>query len=267
MKYNVVVWPRRSSQVTFKELAAAFTQVLSCTSSNTFITDPDTTNIVLGANDSLFEPRTIPENSIIVNFEQLGPGQFWNKPKYIQLLKNYPVWDYSLSNIKYLSSLGITDISKIDIGYTLNLETCPPAPVHQDIDVLFFGALNKRRRDIGITLKSLGLKVVFTANCFGEKRDLLISRSKVVLNIHYYESKILEVVRLSHLLANKKCVISEQGNEDCVNKVWGRGLVLCDYSEIVSNVLIYLFCDKQRHEQEERAYDFIIQHPLLLPVV
>lgn len=269
MRYHIVVWPRRSSRLTFKELSDSFVEYLSlrfeCTKSEEFSTDSETTNIVLGANDSIFEPRPIPSNCIIVNMEQLGKDQLWSDNKYIDLLKKYPVWDYSTSNIEQLANLGITKVKKLEIGYTLSLETCQPKNI-QDIDVLFFGALNKRRRDILSKLKSIGYKVHFSANLFGTTRDVMIARSKIVLNIHYYESKILEVVRISHLLANKKCVISERGCEDNVNKVWEEGVVLCDYDEIVSNVMIYLFSDERRKNQERKAYEFIRKHPLSLPL-
>ncbi len=271
MRYNVIVWPRRSSRITFKELADSFVELLSkqfiCILSEDFSKESDTTNIILGANDSIFVPREIPKNSIIVNLEQMGTGQMWDNPKYINLLKRYPVWDYSSSNIAYLKSLGVTDISKMEIGHTKSLETCAGFNEHpQTIDVLFFGAMNQRRKYILIKLKSMGYNVVFTSNTFGEERDQLIARSKIVLNIHYYESKILEVVRISHLLANKKCVISERGNEDHVNEEWSKGVMMCDYDEIVSNVLILLFSDSKRKEQEMAGYSFIIQHPLVLPI-
>jgi hypothetical protein len=194
----------------------------------------------------------------------MGNGQIWDDPKYINLLKTYPVWDYSSSNITYLKSLGVTDISKMEIGHTKSLETC--SKQLQTIDVLFFGAMNQRRKYILIKLKSVGCNVVFTSNTFGEERDQLIARSKIVLNIHFYESKILEVVRISHLLANKKCVVSERGNEDHVNKEWSKGVVMCDYDKIVSNVLILLFSDSKRKEQETAGYEFIKQHPLVLPI-
>lgn len=269
MNFNVMVWPRRSALVTFAELADSIVDIISknysCKKSITFAEEPQSVNIILGANDSLFVPMEIPPNSIIVNMEQLGDGQYWSNPRYIELLKKFRIWDYSQLNIDYLISRGVSRIDKIDIGYTQSLETCTAADI-QDIDVLFFGAMNSRRRNIEIRLRELGLKVTFVSNVFGQERDILISKSKIVLNIHYYDSKILEVVRLSHLLANKKCVISERGSEDEVNKLWSQGAILCDYSEIISNVLIYLFSDHNRRAQEEAGYKFICKHPLALPI-
>jgi O-methyltransferase/8-demethyl-8-(2,3-dimethoxy-alpha-L-rhamnosyl)tetracenomycin-C 4'-O-methyltransferase len=44
---------------------------------------------------------------------------------------------------------------------------------------------------------------------YGAERDALIARAKVVLNMHYYDSSIFEIVRVSYLLANRKAVVAE----------------------------------------------------------
>lgn len=264
--FNIVIWPRYSAQVTFKEIASGFAETLNCSCSENFITDNNVINIILGANDSIFVPLVIPMNSIIVNFEQITVKPNWDNNKYIELLKNYPVWDYSDINIEYLQTIGI-NARKLTVGYSPCLETCISFDTIPDIDVLFCGALNDRRDYLRKKLKSLGLYTVFVSNVFGEERDRLIAKSKIVLNIHYYDSKILEVVRLVHLLANKKCVISEKGSEESINNIWAKGVVLCEYDEIVSNVLIHLFDDKKRHKQEITGYSFIKNYPLILPEI
>jgi hypothetical protein len=43
---------------------------------------------------------------------------------------------------------------------------------------------------------------------YGEARDSLISRSKIVLNVNDDRGDIFEIVRVSYLLANKKAVVS-----------------------------------------------------------
>ena len=48
-------------------------------------------------------------------------------------------------------------------------------------------------------------------NAYGGKRDALIARAKVVLNIHYYAAQVFEIVRVSYLLANSKAVVTEIG--------------------------------------------------------
>lgn len=273
MKYHVVVWPKYSAQVTFAEIARSFHWFVSvcnsyqCTLSDAFSNDPGTTNIVFGANEILYKPIPMPDNCIIVNLEQMGEGQLWSDSKYIDLLKKYPVWDYSISNIKYLLDSGVKKVSKFTIGYTKALETCAAVkPADPAIDVVFFGALNNRRTKIRDQLTQRGMSVVFANNVFGDTRDRMIANSKVVLNIHYYESKVLEVVRISHLLSNSKCVVSEPSCESEVDTVWGSGVVFADYSKLADTVEKYVRNSQLRKKQEQAAYQFITNYPLSLPI-
>jgi hypothetical protein len=53
-------------------------------------------------------------------------------------------------------------------------------------------------------LSKHNIKVVYVESLFGEDRNNLISRAKIILNIHAWHGlNVLETVRLSFLLANK----------------------------------------------------------------
>jgi hypothetical protein len=56
---------------------------------------------------------------------------------------------------------------------------------------------------------------------YGADRDALVARSKIVLNLHFYDSKIFEVVRVSYLLTNGACVVSESGLDPTENEFAG----------------------------------------------
>ena len=71
-----------------------------------------------------------------------------------------------------------------------------------DLDVLFFGSLNPRRIAVIESLRAAGLRAEAVFGVYGEPRDDLIARAEAILNVHYYEAKVLEMVRLSYLLAN-----------------------------------------------------------------
>ena len=66
-----------------------------------------------------------------------------------------------------------------------------------------YGRPNKRRLDIIKKLNELGFNSIFLENTYGNKRDNIISKSKIILNIHYYEASIFEIVRISYLLITK----------------------------------------------------------------
>jgi hypothetical protein len=170
----------------------------------------DATNIILGANliaEKLID--MIPANSILYNLEQIEPTSTWFEPAFQQLLREFAVWDYSARNIERIRQLGdATQIRHVPIGYVPEMSRITAA-ASQDIDVLFYGSANTRRGKILHALRATGLNLHTAFDVYGAERDALIARSKVVLNMHYYDSSIFEIVRVSYLLANRKAVVTE----------------------------------------------------------
>lgn len=153
--------------------------------------------------------QQVPPNAIIYNLEQVSPDSRWFDRAYLSLLCSLRVWDYYEPNRLRLEELGVRDPKLCPIGYVPELTKIAPA-VEEDIDVLFYGSFNQRRVDLLRALAKSGLAVIFpTMPVFGIERDQLIARSKIVINIHYFEAMVPEIVRLSYLMANKRCVVSE----------------------------------------------------------
>jgi len=165
--------------------------------------------IVLGANLLPDLPGTKPPRKcIILNLEQITPRFAWLTRDYLKLLKRHNVWDYSLYNIEQLGKLGIDNVTHCPIGFSGALCRIDAAE-NRDIDVLFYGSVNERRQVVLDSLSDAGLRVETLFGVYGETRDSMIARSKIVLNVHYYPAKIFEIVRISWLLANRVCVVSE----------------------------------------------------------
>jgi len=216
--------------------------------------------IVLGGN---LIPRLglsdIPKNLILFNLEQIQLDSPWMSQSYLDILRAYPVWDYSHQNIKELKKLGINNITHCGLGYEPELTKIPQ--LKEDIDVLLYGSLNDRRTKILNELKSKGLNIVALFGAYGEIRDRYIARSKIILNIHYYEARVFEVVRVSYLLANKKFVISEVGQDNDLEKPFADGMVLSTYKELVEKCVKYLRDESSRKEIAEKGFDLMEQRP------
>jgi len=180
----------------------------------------------------------LPDDAIIFNAEQVqldGPtGEGWKVSSYLRRLKEHLVWDYCDENINRLHLLGVDRVVKCRVGYYPELTDIIPAE-QQDVDVLFVGSLNERRVSILHSIASRKMTVRVLAGVYGKERNDWIARSKVVLNVHFYEKPIFEIFRVSHLLANKKCVVTEGGGRDfeleqladdtCVREPYGDSLV------------------------------------------
>jgi hypothetical protein len=204
-------------------------------------------NVVLGAH-LLSAYFVLPARSIIYNLEQCDSPAFECTQKTAGA--EY-WWDYSANNI-----LKCPVPSRIvPIGYVAELTRIKPR--EQDIDVLFYGSINERRKKILKDLVKAGLRVHAAFNCYGLERDELISRAKVVLNVHYYESKIFEIVRCSYLMANRKCIVSEQSKD--------TGADLTDviaevpYEHLVQACKDFCEQDDLRHRFEKSALDYFSQ--------
>ncbi len=63
-----------------------------------------------------------------------------------------------------------------------------------EIDVLFYGWLNRAPPAILGGLRAAGLKVVHLFGAYGEERDAAIANAKVLLNLHFYEDSIHELI-------------------------------------------------------------------------
>jgi len=109
--------------------------------------------------------------------------------------------EYSPKNIEKFLQVGIDKTKLLKIGYQKELARLDLSKP-KDIDVLFYGSMNERRKAILDELELKGLKVKTLFGIYGQERDHWIERSKVVLNHHYYESQIFEIVRVFYLLTN-----------------------------------------------------------------
>ncbi len=168
------------------------------------------TNIVFGAQllpmDFLAQ---MPADTIVYNLEQtrgLTPDQIREQILYIA--KTFRVWDYSLANSSAWLEMGCRYLKIVPIAYAPILSRIKK-PKIQDIDILFFGLAGEKRLTAFNALSNAGFSSVFISGLYGEARDQLIARAKLVLNVNLYDhARIFEIARVSYLLANKKAVVS-----------------------------------------------------------
>jgi hypothetical protein len=192
---------------------------------------PGARPIVLGSNLLSSHPLALPDDAILYNLEQIDPTSPWVTPRLLELFRRHELWDYSVRNATQYGLLGLATPRVVPIGYVAELVRIPRV-AEEDIDVLFYGSMNERRRTVIEELRARGLRVEAAFGVYGEVRDRLIARSKLVLNVHYYEAKVFEIVRISYLLANRRCVVSERGADPCEEQEFGDGVAFANYRDL-----------------------------------
>lgn len=186
-------------------------------------------HIVFGANLLVKRPQPLPEDSILYNLEQLGPDSPWDTPAYRELLSRYRVWDYAQSNIRRLAERGVA-AEHLPVGWMPQLKRI--AERGRDLDVLFYGVVNQRRADALDALVARGLRLHVLTDVYGRERDAWIARSRVVLNLHHYPANLFEVVRVSYLLGNGVCVLSERGDDAELEQPYQGAVAFADYADL-----------------------------------
>lgn len=221
----------------------------ACIRENTF--DPRAMNILLGAHLlTQSQAAAVPPGSILYNLEQLGganlPGLFF------ELASRYQVWDYSALNVEQWKSMPCAfQPLHVEVGYVPELRRIASA-AEQDIDVLFYGSVNARRRKILEAIQSTRVKLHYAFGVYGKERDELIARSKIVLNVHFYETQMFEAVRVSYLLTNAKAVVTEI-SPDLGN--FRDAVAAFPYDTLVEGCLMLLSDEQQRKELEIRGFE------------
>lgn len=252
MKFTIGIFGRDGSlphSRCFEDFAFALRDALLAlghTLYNGVIGDPNADYgrmIWFGANNPAVDRRgeqewryRLPKDAIIFNTEQISAVD--DPERYIQNYRNFKthtIWDYSCSNIATLKRLGIERAVHCPLGYIESMTSIANKPVEeQDVDVLFYGSTNPHRLKILDGLDAAGLKTKRLFGVYGKERDEWIARSKIVLNMHHYERGVFEIFRVSHLVANHKCVVNEDGGVDEALNEQARKLTWSiDYNSLV----------------------------------
>ena len=188
---------------------------------NEFKEDQSNDLIVCGAHDfskynELSSLRSQCDKIIVFNQEPLiaTQRQFMH-PRYENWIREADeVWDYDEKNIEYLQKIR-SDV-KLHILKSFKDWSKYQVP-EKDIDILFYGAMNKHR---AIVLRELRkrYKVEVIGNMFGDALDKFILRSKVLLNIHfYYECAMQEQARMIRWIGAPCRIVSERSHKNYLN--------------------------------------------------
>jgi hypothetical protein len=169
--------------------------------------------------------RFFKKNYIIYQLEQHRNNQLSHHYEPMQkngFLKYYyknalMVIDYCPQNISFLEKILKIKPQFLEVPIE-NLKNSV-STTKKTIDLLFMGSINEKRKLILFHL-SQKYNLVVVRNCFFTELTPYFEKSKILLNIHFYENAILERVRINEglhhglrVLSEKPCITDSQSME------------------------------------------------------
>ncbi|MBY6266395.1 hypothetical protein EI613_31525 (plasmid) [Azospirillum sp. 412522] len=236
--------------------------------------DPAAIHILFDS--TALDVAALPANVVVFNHEQFGSGSTLLTPAYLASLRGRIVWDYSIRNLLWMRDHGVNP----HLAAWVRLGSCPAllralpqAEEGELYDVLFYGTVNRRRLDVLRGLVAAGLKVAvltggFAADvpagadtdglsiappAFGERLDGWIARARVVLNMHFYDTRIVEIVRLAPLLANGRAVVAEVDPDSEIDDDLRDAVAAAPYEALVERCLQLVADGEERRRLGQRA--------------
>jgi hypothetical protein len=136
---------------------------------------------------------------------------------FLAMMNSIQIYDIGYKNLLYYRD--IIPENKVKINQLPYANINNNSFIKKDIDLFFFGNYSKEReKKIKAIKKNLPeYKVIYKWKIFGVDRDNMISRSKFVLNLHYYENAVLEGDRINICVNNNTFVISENVKNESYN--------------------------------------------------
>jgi hypothetical protein len=203
----------------------------------------DTIFLIMFNNSSHF---LLPNKFIFYQIEQLGSifligKKFLSRLKY-SCLKSIMVWEYTNLTSNIYSKYCEGKLKYVPMPFVLNKEI-NSNNLNLDnwdnlkYDIFFYGNKNLRREKI-LNELSKYFKIKIGWGVYGQKKIDYILRSKIILNLHYYEKAGLETCRFNEILNYNKVIISENSLSDISNmNLYSDLIVMVDnIDENLSNI-------------------------------
>ncbi|WP_299438250.1 hypothetical protein [uncultured Rhodospira sp.] len=227
-------------------------------------TDAEALTILIGGHmldgralDAL-PPEVVVYNALPVRTG--GPGGLAGRfPDYARLLARNPVWDVSGASGETLLRASGRDpqsVQHVPPGWVPALGRCPPARAH-DIGLLFIGPMDRARWRLMAELEAQGMDVRHVSEVGGQKRDALVARAQMVLELAPLDEQPPEPTRLVYLLANRKVVLAEATPDLEADVALRGGLRLAAFEDLPRACLRLAHDVDSRHALEQRGLDAV----------
>jgi hypothetical protein len=225
---------------------------------------PDCRNIVFGMHHIPVDVvrHDLPKNTIVYSLEQMR-----DSPECLRWCRKYrglEVWDYSKRNVEVLEKAGVENIKHVQIGYVPEISYFERnKPEERDIDILAYMSPSPRRLEImNQFAEDKNINFVAVQSTYGDDRDNLIKRAKLVMNLHNHDNQIFEMVRVTHLIQNKVPVLAERNATTDFPDYMEGTVNTATYEDYVKTAYELLKDTKKLDEQAEQGLEIFKKSPM-----
>lgn len=203
-----------------------------------------------------------PRQTVLFNMEQLGSDAPWTRDGYAESLKRWTVADYNASNVDWLRRHNgpAQRVQEIPIVPGPSVAFAVPPSAEPPCDVLFFGTMNPRREQVIARLREAGLSVEVVAGAFGWELTPAILRARLVLHVHFYETRLFPVARIVQPVAQGVPIVCE--NSVCSPLAdWssGSGITFAEADRLVETCRELLADPERRLRGVQQSWRFAQQ--------
>ena len=154
----------------------------------------------------------LPARYVAFQMEQSVSSRWFTEDYFARLKQAEAIFDYSLTNIKFLEEHGI-ELRKvfylpIDFRHDCNQQY---RQIPKEYDIVFYGDNECPRRKRILERLGSKFKLKTINNLFGDELYQELAKAKVIVNIHYYEGALLETTRLYECISlGTSAIVSEK---------------------------------------------------------
>lgn len=176
-----------------------------------------------------------PARTALFNMEQLGSRSPWAQARYVEALAGWTVADFSTANVEFLRAANgaAQRVHEIAVVPASSVVFACDDDASPSVDVLFYGTPNERREHIFTGLRAAGLTVEAVNGAYGWELTPALRRARLVLHVHYYETRLFPVARMLQPLASGVPVVCERSVCPALGDWSNSGIVFADYDDIV----------------------------------
>jgi len=152
-----------------------------------------------------------PEHTIIFNGEQVESTSGLITSEYLDFLSNYVVVDWCQPNVDAILRRAPSCPGAFELPLFPAPGLAPVAPRDwiMKFDLAFYGAVVPRRRAMLDALEAEGISIKYIENVYGPNLSEHLLDCRYVLNLHAYETDLLEINRCLRPMSMGIPVISE----------------------------------------------------------